>query len=79
MTTTTPPAALMPVEPVFTNTERLSLAGFLAGYSGLTRDAYALDLRQYTSSITCDCSRPAGRTSNASPATWNPGGRAPPP
>jgi site-specific recombinase XerD len=27
----------------------LALAGFLAGYTGLTRDAYALDLRQYTS------------------------------
>jgi integrase/recombinase XerD len=32
---------------VFTNTERLALAGFLAGYSGLTRQAYELDLRQY--------------------------------
>jgi site-specific recombinase XerD len=32
---------------VFTNTERLALAGFLAGYSGLTREAYELDLRQY--------------------------------
>jgi site-specific recombinase XerD len=49
MTTTTPPAALVPAEPVFTNTERLALAGFLAGYSGLTREAYALDLRQYAS------------------------------
>ena len=49
MTTTTPPAALIPVAPVFTNTERLALAGFLAGYSGLTREAYALDLRQYAS------------------------------
>ena len=49
MTTTTPSAALVPVAPVFTNTERLALAGFLAGYSGLTRDAYELDLRQYTS------------------------------
>ena len=29
------------------NTERLALAGFLAGYSGLTRLAYELDLRQY--------------------------------
>jgi hypothetical protein len=29
-------AALMPAEPVFTNTERLALAGFLAGYGGLT-------------------------------------------
>jgi site-specific recombinase XerD len=35
--------------PVFTNTERLALAGFLAGYSGLTREAYALDLRQFAS------------------------------
>ena len=49
MTTTTPSAALVPVTPVFTNTERLALAGFLAGYSGLTRQAYELDLRQYTS------------------------------
>jgi hypothetical protein len=35
MTTTTPSAALIPVAPAFTNTERLALAGFLAGYSGL--------------------------------------------
>jgi len=28
---------------------RLALAGFLAGYSGLTRQAYELDLRQYAS------------------------------
>jgi hypothetical protein len=47
MTTTTPSAALIPVAPVFTNTERLALAGFLAGYSGLTREACELDLRQY--------------------------------
>ena len=46
MTTTTPSAALIPVAPVFTNTEQLALAGFLAGYSGLTRQAYELDLRQ---------------------------------
>jgi integrase/recombinase XerD len=49
MTTTTPSAALVPAMPVFTNTERLALAGFLAGYSGLTREAYALDLRQFVS------------------------------
>ena len=49
MTTTIPPAALVPAAPVFTNTERLALAGFLAGYSGLTRQAYELDLRQYAS------------------------------
>jgi hypothetical protein len=49
MTTTTPSVALIPATPVFTNTERLALAGFLAGYSGLTREAYELDLRQYAS------------------------------
>ncbi len=36
-------------EPAFTNAERLASAGFLAGYTGLTRDAYALGLRQYVS------------------------------
>src|SRR5204863_8984418 len=46
MTTTTPSAALVPVAPVFTNTERLALAGFLAGYSSLTREAYDRDLHQ---------------------------------
>src|SRR5258708_31570865 len=47
MATTTLSAALVPVAPVFTNTERLALAGFLAAYSGLTRQAYELDLRQF--------------------------------
>ena len=47
MATPTPSSALVPVAPVFTNTERLALAGFLAGYSGLTRQAYELDLRQF--------------------------------
>ena len=47
MATTTPSAALVPVTPVFSNTERLALAGFLAGYSGMTRQAYELDLRQF--------------------------------
>jgi Phage integrase, N-terminal SAM-like domain len=32
---------------VFTDQERLALAGFLAGHRGLTREAYALDLRQF--------------------------------
>jgi hypothetical protein len=43
MTTTTSSAGLIPVAPAFTNTERLALAGFVAGYSGLTREAYELD------------------------------------
>jgi hypothetical protein len=47
MTTTRVSAALVPAAPVFTNTERLALAGFLAGYSGLTRQAHELDLRQF--------------------------------
>ena len=46
MATTTPSAVLVPAAPVFTNTER-ALAGFLAAYSGLSRQAYELDLRQF--------------------------------
>jgi hypothetical protein len=39
MTTTTSSAstAIAVAEPVFTRQERLALAGFLAGYTGLTR------------------------------------------
>jgi integrase len=50
MTTTAAPAstAIAVTEPVFSTQERLALAGFLAGYTGLTREAYALDLRQFT-------------------------------
>ena len=47
MTTTTQSAALVPAGPVFSDQERLALGGYLAGYSGLTREAYALDLRQF--------------------------------
>ena len=32
---------------VFSEAEQQALVGFLGGYSGLTRDAYALDLRQF--------------------------------
>ena len=48
MTATTPSTALVPVQPTFAESERLALAGFLAGYRGLTREAYTLDLRQFT-------------------------------
>jgi integrase/recombinase XerD len=44
-----PSVALVPAVPVFTTAERLALAGFLAGYTGLTRQACELDLRQYAS------------------------------
>ena len=49
MTTAAPTTALATIQPAFTDPERLALAGFLAGYRGLTREAYALDLRQFTS------------------------------
>jgi integrase/recombinase XerD len=47
--TATTTAALVPIQPAFTDAERLALAGFLAGYRGLTREAYTLDLRQFAS------------------------------
>ena len=49
MTTAAPSTALATIQPAFTDAERVALAGFLAGYRGLTREAYALDLRQFTS------------------------------
>ncbi len=47
MTTAAPSTALATIQPAFTDPERLALAAFLAGYRGLTREAYALDLRQF--------------------------------
>jgi len=47
MTTITSSAALVLAEPAFSDQERLALAGFLASCSGMTREAYALDLRQF--------------------------------
>jgi integrase/recombinase XerD len=44
---TAPSAALVPVTPLFTTAGRLAIAGFLAGYSGLTCQAHELDPRQY--------------------------------
>lgn len=44
-TTTTSEVAV--VDPEFSDAERYALAAFLAGYRGLTRDACALDLRQF--------------------------------
>jgi hypothetical protein len=72
MTTTTTSAALVPAGPVFSEPERLALAGFLAGYSGLTREAYALDLRQFAAGAIAAgwrCSPPGAPTSSASAGT----------
>jgi site-specific recombinase XerD len=44
-TTTTPDVAV--VDPAFSDAERYALAAFLGGYQGLTREAYALDLRRF--------------------------------
>jgi integrase/recombinase XerD len=45
MATTSTSTAIAIAEPVLTGPERLALAG----YTGLTREAYALDLGQYAS------------------------------
>ena len=39
MTATATTTVLVPVQPAYTDAERLALAGFLAGYRGLTREA----------------------------------------
>ena len=46
--THTPSIDVAVVDPILSDAERYALAAFLAGYRGLTRDAYTLDLRQYT-------------------------------
>jgi hypothetical protein len=38
---------LVTIDRRFTDHEELALTGFLAGYRGTTREAYALDLRQF--------------------------------
>ena len=47
MTTTSPSTAIAVFDPAFSDPEKYALAAFLAGYRGLTREAYALDLRQF--------------------------------
>ncbi len=39
MTTAAPSTTLVTIQPPFTDPERLALAGFLAGYRGLTRES----------------------------------------
>ena len=47
-TSTNSSAALSVIEPAFLEAETLALAGFLAGYSAIPREACAPDLRQFT-------------------------------
>ena len=48
MTAAAPSTAFATIQPAFTDPERLALAAYLAGYRGLTREAYAPGLRQAT-------------------------------
>jgi len=48
MAAATVSTSLVPVQSALTESERLALAGYLAGYRVLTREAYTLDLRQFT-------------------------------
>jgi hypothetical protein len=41
MTATTTTDGLVPAQPVFSDAERLALAGVSGGYRGLSREAYA--------------------------------------
>ena len=43
----TPTTEIAVLDPQFSDAERYALGAFLAGYRGQTRDAYALDLRQF--------------------------------
>lgn len=45
--TTIASTAVVVYDPGLVDPEHVALAGFLGGYRGLTRDAYALDLRQF--------------------------------
>ena len=50
--TTTASTAVVVYDPGLVDPEHVALAGLLGGYRGLTRDAYALDLRQFV--VFCD-------------------------
>ncbi len=75
MTTMPSSAALAVIEPAFSETEKLALAGFLAGYSGIperpTRWTCASSPRGAAADIS-PYSPPAALTSSCSPATWKP-------
>ena len=78
MTTAAPSTALATIQPAFTDAERIALAG----YRGLTREAYALDLRQFASwcrtrSLALFAVHHAA--SKASPESWEAAGAGPGP
>ena len=74
--------AVVVYDPGLVDPEHVALAGFLGGYRGLTRDAYALDLCQFVAfaiDATWACSRSAGVTSRPSDASSKLGVGPPPP
>jgi len=78
MTTAAASTALATIQPAFTDPERLALAGFLAGYRGLTREAYALDLRQFSTWCRA-CSLPLFAVRRADIESFAPAPRSPRP
>src|SRR4051794_41143391 len=78
----TPTLAIERYQLVLTELEQSTLLGFLAGYRGYTRDAYTLDLRQFTAWCWQHDRRlfdVTASTSSASPATSKtPAGPVPP-
>ena len=50
--TTIPSTAVVVYDPDLVDPEHVAPAGFLAGYRGITRDAYALDLRKFVAFCT---------------------------
>ena len=73
MTTAAPSTALATIQPAFTDAERVALAGFLAGYRGLTREATRSTCASSPAGAAPSpwlCSLSAVQTSRASPATW---------
>ena len=82
MTASTHSTALAPIQPSFTDAERLALAGFLAGYRGLTREAYTSTCGSSLAGAghgPCRCSRSAAPTLRPSPANWKPAAAPGPP
>ena len=76
MTTTAPSTALVMIQPAFTDAERLALAGFPAGYRGLTREAYRWTCASSppgAAPAPWPCSRSAEPASSRSPGSWRPG------
>ena len=74
MAAATASTSLVPVQPVFTDAERLALAGFLAGYRAVSpatpTPSTCASSPAGARSGPCRCSRSTGPTSRPSPAKW---------